>query len=118
VRKALRKRTIAADSGSRPSGMRRPRRLPSPVRRPPAETSASAEYASFLLVPPPHCCGCRHSRLCDALAERGLTTCPAPANIRSAPPTAGSMRSGEGDSTTAVARPPCSPRRWSRAGTP
>jgi hypothetical protein len=45
--------TIAA-VGSRPSGIRRLRRLQSPVRQPRAETCASAEYASFLLVPPPH----------------------------------------------------------------
>ena len=46
-------RTIAV-AGSRPSGIRRLHRSQSPARRRRAETCASAEYASFLLVPPPH----------------------------------------------------------------
>jgi hypothetical protein len=49
------KKTIAAAAeGSRPSGMRTLHRLPSPGRRPRAEICASAEFASFLLIPPPH----------------------------------------------------------------
>jgi hypothetical protein len=58
--KAWMRRTIAA-AGSRPSEIRRPLRLRSPVRRSRAETCASAECASFLLVPPPHRCGYRRS---------------------------------------------------------
>ncbi len=47
------RRTIAV-AGSRPSEIRRLHRSQSPVRRLRAETCASAEYASFLLVPSPH----------------------------------------------------------------
>jgi len=54
--RSRRMKTIAAAAeGNRPSGMHRPRRPPSPVRRQPAETFACAEYASFLLVPRRRC---------------------------------------------------------------
>jgi hypothetical protein len=55
TRRSRRKMTIAAAGwGSRPSGMRTLHRLPLLARRPRAEICASAEFASFLLVPPPH----------------------------------------------------------------
>src|SRR5678815_4614760 len=54
--------------------MRTLHRLPLLARRPRAEICASAEFASFLLVPPPHTYhGCRRCRMCDPPAERGLT---------------------------------------------